>query len=126
MFRGQLRERIRRSAGAAVFLIGYLLSPLTWWNDAVVNLPLAWAIASSVSWLHPPLFTPALVVAYWGTNLLGLLMMGVGSAGATDRRPGPKLLRSLLIGSAAYTGLIVLLVWLGWIRPLPAFWRPGS
>lgn len=25
--------------------IGWLLSPLCWWNDLVINLPLAWLVA---------------------------------------------------------------------------------
>jgi hypothetical protein len=107
-----------------VFLIGYLLSPLTWWNDAVVNLPLAWAFASAASWIYEPLFTPALVAGYWGTNLLGLLLMGAGGAEAAGRRRA-GIGRSLLIGSAAYTLLIVVALSLGWIRPIPAFWRTG-
>jgi len=120
---GKARGRLRRAWGALIFLTGYLLSPLTWWNDALVNLPIAWTVASAVSWLLPPLFIPALVAAYWGTNLLGLLMMGAGGLEAAGSRRRLKVSRPLLLGSAAYTLLIVVLVWLGWVRPLPAFWR---
>lgn len=117
------RARIRRAAGTVLFLAGYLLSPLTWWNDAFVNLPIAWAAASAASWIAPALFTPALVLAYWATNLLGLLLMGAGGVEAAGRGYPRRPWRTLLFGSAAYTILILLLIWLGWVRPLPAFWR---
>lgn len=118
-------DRLRRAAGAFIFLVGYLLSPLTWWNDLLVNLPLAWALASAVSWASPRLFAPALVVAYWLTNLLGLLLMGFGGMRAAGSRPTRARLYALA-GSLAYTLLIVGLVWLGLVKPLPTFWRPTA
>ena len=36
---------LRRGAYALAGIIGYVLSPASWWNDAVVNIPLALAIA---------------------------------------------------------------------------------
>lgn len=110
--------RLRRAAGAAAFLIGYLLSPLTWWNDLLVNLPLAWAVASAVSWLSPRLFAPALVAAYWLTNLLGLLLMGMGGLQAAGSRPTRRAWIYALAGSLTYTLGILALVWLGLIKPL--------
>jgi hypothetical protein len=115
--------RLRRAAGAFIFLVGYLLSPLTWWNDLLVNLPLAWALASVVSWLSPRLFAPALVVAYWLTNLLGLLLMGLGGLHAAGSRPTARARVYALVGSLAYTLAMVGLVWLGLLKPLPVFWR---
>ncbi len=118
------RGGLRRAYGAFLFLVGYLLSPLTWWNDALVNLPIAWAVASAAAWLYPPLFTTALVVAYWGTNLAGLLLMGTGGARAAAGQLRGRTGRWLIVGSMAYTIAILALVRVGWIRPLPAFWRP--
>jgi len=46
-------------------LIGFMLSPLSWWNDLFVNVPLAIAFAWLVSWFHKPAFTAALVLGYW-------------------------------------------------------------
>jgi hypothetical protein len=118
--------RLRRAAGTFSFLVGYLLSPFTWWNDLVVNLPLAWALASALSWISPRLFAPALVVAYWMTNLLGLLLMGLGGVHAAGARPSARARALALAGSLAYTLAIVLLVWLGVLRPIPIFWSPPT
>jgi hypothetical protein len=119
-------SRPRRARAAVIFLVGYLLSPLSWWNDALVNLPIAWAVASAASWAWGPLFTPVLVLAYWGTNVLGLLMMGATGTEAAGWRRGAHVWRYALLGSAAYTALILLLAWLGLARPIPAFWRQRS
>ena len=32
--------------GGLLLGLGWLLSPLTWWNDWVINLPLAWLVSS--------------------------------------------------------------------------------
>jgi len=35
----------RKVQGGMLGFIGFMLSPLSWWNDAFVNLPLALAFA---------------------------------------------------------------------------------
>ena len=34
----------RKIKGGVVAMIGFLLSPLSWWNDAFVNIPIAYGI----------------------------------------------------------------------------------
>ena len=48
--------------GGTLVFIGFLLSPLSWWNDLFVNVPLALGFAWLVSLLYPPAFTVAAVV----------------------------------------------------------------
>lgn len=94
--------------------VGWLLSPLCWWNDLVINLPLAWGFAKAVELVRPAWFTPALVLGYWLSNLLGILLMQSGaltvfrqSNDAAD--PRRELLTGLLTATL-YTLAILLLV----------------
>ena len=103
-------------------VIGYLLSPLSWWNDAFVNLPLAWVFASLVSLVSRRLFAPAMVVGYWLTNVAGLLMLARGTAAVAGGSPRSRR-RQLLLSLAAATGytlLIVLLYAFGILKPIHA------
>ncbi len=110
------RSRVR---GSLLFVLGYILSPLSWWNDVFVNLPLAYALGSLAGLLSRRLFLPAMVLAYWGTNILGLVLMSKG-AGNIIRPHKPADRRKELIGtlalSAFYTIAVILLVRLGILK----------
>jgi hypothetical protein len=112
----------RLAFGLAV--IGYLLSPLSWWNDAFINLPLAWLFASLISLISHRLFAPAMIVGYWLTNITGLLIMARGTAGVItgdSRWSRRRRLLLSLLAATGYTLLIVLLYLLGILKPLNAF-----
>src|SRR5512136_829992 len=99
----------RRLGSGIVAVIGYLLSPLSWWNDAFINLPLAWLFASLVSLASHRLFAPAMVLGYWLTNIVGLLLMARGTAGVFgDTRRSQH--RQLVLRLAAATGYTLLIV----------------
>ncbi|MBD3359493.1 MAG: hypothetical protein GF365_02185 [Candidatus Buchananbacteria bacterium] len=62
--------------------VGFILSPLSWWNDIFVNVPLAYAFAWLIGkfldifidierWLFVTLF----IIGYFITNVAGFLMM---------------------------------------------------
>src|SRR5271165_6794917 len=68
----------RKVTGSVVVLIGYMLSPLSWWNDMFVNVPLALAFAWVVSVFYKPAFSASLVLGYWLTNVLGFILMHKG------------------------------------------------
>jgi hypothetical protein len=115
---------VRRFASGIVAFIGYLLSPLSWWNDAFVNLPLAWLFASLVSLASRRLFVPAMILGYWLTNIVGILMMARGTAGIVTGDSSRRLKRQLalsLLAATGYTLLIVLLFRFGVLKPLHAF-----
>ncbi|SDM60957.1 hypothetical protein SAMN04487949_2246 [Halogranum gelatinilyticum] len=113
------RQRLR---GGLVATVGFILSPLSWWNDLLVNVPLAVAFAWVVALVDSRLFVPGVVVGYWLTNVLGFVMLHVGAEGAlTGSTPAytrRRLARDLLL-SVGYTLLVVLLLSLG-IVSLPA------
>jgi hypothetical protein len=113
----------RRLVSGIIAFIGYLLSPLSWWNDTFINLPLAWLFASLVSLASRRLFVPAMILGYWLTNIAGILLMAQGTAGIASGNSQPGFKRRLalsLVAATGYTLLIVLLFLLGVLKPLGA------
>jgi hypothetical protein len=114
----------RKGIGAVTALIGYLLSPLSWWNDLFVNVPLALAFAWVVSCFHRGAFMGSFVLGYWLTNVLGLILMQWGAeAVVTNKFKGygmRQIARDLII-ALLYTALIVALVKLHVLAPLPDY-----
>jgi len=98
-----------------LFITGYILSPLTWWNDLFVNIPISYVIASIISKIMGEDYFPGLMVsAYLFTNVLGFLLMHISiSWGRISRR---KLLIDIIIATG-YTILVYALALLGYIKP---------
>ena len=114
----------RRIKGGIVAFIGFLLSPLSWWNDLFVNVPLALAFAWAASWFFPSAFTVCFVAGYWLTNVLGFVLMHKGGEALMSDQPSrytrKSLVRDLAI-SLLYTALILLLVRLKLVQSLPEY-----
>lgn len=111
----------RKLSGGMLAVIGFMLSPLSWWNDLFVNVPLALAFAWIVSLFYRPAFEISMVVGYWLTNVLGFILMHKGAGkmlGKEERKYSRRdLLKDLGI-SLAYTALILLLLKLGILKPI--------
>ncbi|HMI09146.1 MAG TPA: hypothetical protein VK497_01970 [Candidatus Saccharimonadales bacterium] len=114
------RRIVKRAGGGALAIIGFLLSPISWWNDLLINIPLAYLFAGTVTWMQPVWFNVAFVVGYLLTNILGLVLLQYGMKHAI-RSSKPinfkKELKSSLVWSVLYTILIVILLLSGWIQP---------
>jgi hypothetical protein len=115
----------RKFHGSLLAFIGYLLSPLSWWNDAFVNLPLAVAFGWVVSLFYPPAFGASVILGYWLTNLLGFVLLHKGGRQMLrEEKPAPPprqaLVRDLVV-SLLYTALIVILVRMKVIQPLAGY-----
>jgi hypothetical protein len=109
-------------SGSMIGLIGFLLSPLSWWNDFFINIPLAVGFGWIVSLAYRPLFEPAVVVGYWLTNLLGFVLLHKGAQtvliGDTVRPyTSRELIKDLCI-SLPYTGVVVALIQLKVLQPI--------
>jgi hypothetical protein len=95
-------------------LIGYLLSPLCWWNDLIFNLPIAYGFGRLIACLHADFFLPAAMVGYWLSNLLGIVLMQFGTkeliGGEKQERNWSKELRNGLLSSTVYTLVILALL----------------
>ena len=116
---GQLTQR--RIAGGFLGFVGFMLSPLSWWNDLFVNVPLAVAFGWLVALIRPSAFMAAAIVGYWLTNVLGFILMHKGAKLAMNRdTPAKPVWRRFLVDvgvSLLYTLFIVALVHFKWITP---------
>lgn len=118
------KHRVR---GGLIATVGYLLSPVSWWNDLLVNIPLAYAFGALFGLLSEELFLPALVAGYWITNILGFVLMhrGVKEAVSGKKEMGYSkgdMIKDLCV-SLIYTMIVVVLVAAGILR-LPAEYFP--
>ena len=119
----------RKLSGGTLAFIGFMLSPLSWWNDLFVNVPLALAFAWLVSLFYQPAFEASVIVGYWLTNVLGFVLMHKGAQKMLSDQERKYSRRDLLrdIGiSLLYTALILLLLKLGILKPLKSYFPPAS
>lgn len=111
----------KRLRGGLLFAVGYLLSPLCWWNDLIFNLPVAYGFGYLCSLISANWLLPGLIAGYWLSNVVGFVLMQFGAIDALqqDSKPrNPK--KDLLMGvvsSTIYTLFILALVQLHLIDP---------
>jgi hypothetical protein len=122
-------SRKRKITGGLMAVVGFMLSPLSWWNDLVVNVPLAVAFAWVVSLCYRPAFSACVVVGYWLTNVLGFVLMHKGGQKMLSESKGKYSRRALArdVGvSLLYTVFIVVLLKLGVLKPIQNYFSsPG-
>jgi hypothetical protein len=111
----------RKTIGGVVAFIGYMLSPLSWWNDLFVNVPLALLFAWLVAVFYKPAFGPSLILGYWLTNVAGFILLHKGAeqmfSNKNKKYSRRDLLRDILV-SLLYTLIIVALVKFGVLKPI--------
>ena len=101
-----------------------MLSPLSWWNDLFVNVPLALVFAWLISFFYQPAFEASVIVGYWLTNVLGFFLMHKGAQSLLSNEARKYSRRDLFkdLGiSLLYTALILLLLKLGILKPLKSY-----
>ncbi|QIR35881.1 hypothetical protein HCG51_03320 [Tolypothrix sp. PCC 7910] len=105
---------LQKLRGGFLLVIGYLLSPLCWWNDLIFNLPIAYVFGYVCSFFSPKLLMPGVIIGYWLSNIIGILLMQAGALDMLQKqnqeRNLKKELLTGLVSSTAYTFLIVLLI----------------
>jgi hypothetical protein len=117
----------RKTTGGLLGFIGVMLSPLSWWNDLFVNVPLAVGFGWLVSLMYRPAFEAAVVVGYWLTNVLGFVLMQKGAQRMFADQPSKPysrraLLKDVLV-SLLYTALILVLVKLKLVQPVGDYFQ---
>ncbi len=124
-----LKSYYDRLKGSTMACIGFFLSPLSWWNDPYVNIPIAYFFAWVISLFYSRLFLPVFVGVYLITNLLGFVLLHKGirkTLSKTDsqnvRYRAKDFLKDLAI-SLLYTLIIIVLVKLKIIQPLQGYKR---
>ena len=99
-----------------LFFIGWLLSPLTTWNDAFINIPVAYLAASLFYKIVPRDFAFQVIVFYWLSNGLGILLMYfTGRSVLKEKRLS---LRSVLITILIYSITLFILDKFVALRPI--------
>lgn len=105
---------LQKLRGGFLLVIGYLLSPLCWWNDLIFNLPIAYAFGYICSLFAPKLLMPCVIIGYWLSNIIGILLMQAGAIDVlqkeTQERNLKKELLTGLVSSTVYTLLILALI----------------
>lgn len=107
----------KKLTGGIMITIGYLLSPLSWWNDLFINIPIAYAFGVLFGLISKKLFLPMMVIGYLLTNVAGFILMHKGIRNLKGKKEASKneLAKDILI-SLAYTAAIIVLVKIGFIR----------
>ncbi len=105
---------LQKLRGGLFLVIGYLLSPLCWWNDLVFNLPIAYFFGYICSLIVPKLFMPCAIIGYWLSNIIGIILMQAGAIDVFQKQPQERNLKKELltglVSSTVYTLLILLLI----------------
>jgi hypothetical protein len=103
----------------AVFFIGWMLSPLTVWNDVFVNIPIAYLCASLAIKFIRADFLFLVLIFYWLSNGFGILMMYTsGRSMMRDKIGRLRSLVTLLITVVIYSIIIVVLNRTGILKPI--------
>lgn len=111
---------LKRCLGITLLFIGWVLSPLTWWNDWLINLPLAWLISSLIVGSDYGGFQYWFILFYWFTNVGGILTMFLGwHVFRLKKKISKKEILASIFVSLAYTGVILVLIKSGILNPLP-------
>lgn len=100
------------------FFIGWMLSPLTFWNDAFVNIPLSYGLACLLRRVIDVDFAGLVLVLYWLSNIIGLYMMyASGRLILKSRGEVVKQILALLGTCALYSAILIALAKFGILRP---------
>ncbi|KAB8335655.1 hypothetical protein SD80_005025 [Scytonema tolypothrichoides VB-61278] len=120
------QNTFKKLRGGFFLVLGYLLSPLCWWNDLLFNLPIAYGFGYVCSLFYPRLLLPCSILGYWLSNIVGILFMQFGAMDilpnqAKERNLKKELLTGL-VSSTLYTLVILALVQLKVLdAPIPLF-----
>lgn len=103
----------------SLFFLGWLLSPLTFWNDAFINIPLAYLCASLFYRLAHFDFLFMTLVFYWLSNILGIALMYIsGKAIAREEGYWKNALLKTILTILIYSIVLVLLNNFGILKPI--------
>lgn len=105
---------LKKIRGGFFLILGYMLSPLSWWNDLFFNLPIAYGFGYLCSLFNQDLLISCTIVGYWLSNVVGILLMQVGVVDVLPNQPQERnLKKDILMGlasSTVYTLVIVALI----------------
>lgn len=105
-------QKIKNSS---LFIFGFLLSPLCWWNDLIFNLPISYGFGKLISIFSADLLIPASIVGYWLSNIIGIILMQLGAVNFINKKSGEQqnLSKNIWVGvgtSTAFT-IVAVILW---------------
>jgi len=106
--------KIQQIKSGFVFIIGFLLSPLCWWNDLIFNLPISYGFGKIISYFAADLLIPGAIFAYWVSNVLGIVLMQFGAVTFFNKPSAEQnLLKNTFLGifSSTVFTLIIIILW---------------
>jgi len=109
----------RKGLNIIIITLGYLLSPLSWWNDLILNIPLAYGFAFLFGLISKNLFYPMMIVGYWLTNIVGLILMHKGAKKMIHKENNVYAKKELgkdIAISIVYSLIVIALMMLGWLK----------
>lgn len=117
-----MKHRIK---GGILATLGYILSPLSWWNDIVINIPLAYGFAFPFGLISRSLFLPTMILGYWITNIAGFVLIHHGVKDLVSKEKSKytkkELVKDITV-SIVYTIVVVVFIKMGWLKfPLEYF-----
>ena len=103
----------------AIFFIGWMLSPLTFWNDCFVNIPISYLCAALAVRFIKADFLFLVLIFYWLSNGFGILMMySSGKSIMRDKSNRFQTLVKLFITIVIYSVIIIILNRTGILKPI--------
>jgi hypothetical protein len=105
---------IKKIRGGFFLVVGYLLSPMSWWNDLFFNMPIAYGVGYVCSLFAKDSFIPCAIAGYWLSNILGIMLMQAGAMDMFQQSQERNFKKELLTGlasSTAYTLVILALIY---------------
>jgi hypothetical protein len=118
---------MKRLKCALLSVVGYILSPLSFWNDIFVNFPVAYLCGLLCGFVSQGLFLPGLVAGYWLSNMAGVVLLhkGIVCMAKPDlpvTMTGGELIKSGL-WTLVYTAVLIVLVKAGIVKFLPDYFN---
>lgn len=105
------RVTLKKIRGGFFLVVGYLLSPLSFWNDLFFNLPVAYGFGYLCSLGSQDLLLPCTIAGYWLSNIIGILMMQLGAIEVFQNQPKEQnLKKQLLMGIASSSVCTVIIL----------------
>jgi hypothetical protein len=96
-----------------------MLSPLTFWNDFLINIPISYLCASLAIRFIKADFLLLVLIFYWLSNGFGVLMMyASGKSMMRDKSNRLRALVTLLITIVIYSIIIIILNRTGILKPI--------
>lgn len=105
---------LKKITGFLLLSFGFLLSPFSCWNDLFFNLPIAYGFGYLCRVFSPSFFLPGTIAGYWLSNLVGIVLMQVGTTQLLRKQSSEnnfkKAVWSGVLSSSVFTVILLVLI----------------